>query len=381
MVYNIPEFRIEKFEKKLETIKKKCEQYGCDFYYNKGKAKPEEFKTLKGKVILNVVPVTVVAKAIIKGWRFVGLVEHYTSANVVKTIDYEEVPKEFYHCKGICEHCKTNRYRKNTYIIQNIETSEYKQVGKECLKSYTGGLDAELVASFESIFDYVDADKEEVEEFRNIPSSEFLYNTEEVFSAAYEIIQKHGYQKANDEGKITTAMLVDEAMSKTIFDTTKGKEIREWLLNNNEESGYILNLKTIAKEGYVSQRDFKLAVSAPASFSRAQEREERKKNQVPSTSEFQANVGDRISRTIVAYKVVKTFYDEWHGSSALYSLRDENGNIYKWFTSSNIIDEATQKFDLGKEIDHRFTIKGTVKEHSTFNGEKQTVLTRCKIVS
>lgn len=53
----------------------------------------------------------------------------------------------------------------------------------------------------------------------------------------------------------------------------------------------------------------------------------------------------------------------------LHKFVDENGNILVWKTS-NFIDE-----DYGTEM----ILSGTVKEHSEYKGDKQTVMTRCKL--
>ena len=47
-----------------------------------------------------------------------------------------------------------------------------------------------------------------------------------------------------------------------------------------------------------------------------------------------------------------------------------NGNTVVWKTTKNL--------DL--EPDKEYVIKGTVKELSEYRGDKQTVLTRCKIL-
>ncbi len=49
-------------------------------------------------------------------------------------------------------------------------------------------------------------------------------------------------------------------------------------------------------------------------------------------------------------------------------MQDENGNVYVWFASGNFVP------DLGSH----YHIKGTVKKHDDYKGDKQTILTRCK---
>jgi superfamily I DNA/RNA helicase len=56
---------------------------------------------------------------------------------------------------------------------------------------------------------------------------------------------------------------------------------------------------------------------------------------------------------------------QW-GTTHIHQMRDGDGNVFKWFTTS-------EKLDAGKTYD----VKGTVKNHETYRGEAQTILTRC----
>ena len=55
----------------------------------------------------------------------------------------------------------------------------------------------------------------------------------------------------------------------------------------------------------------------------------------------------------------------------IHTFKDSAGNVLVWKTSSNSLPELNE----GDKVH----IKGTVKEHSEYKDEKQTVLTRCKI--
>jgi hypothetical protein len=50
-------------------------------------------------------------------------------------------------------------------------------------------------------------------------------------------------------------------------------------------------------------------------------------------------------------------------------MKNEQGNVLVWKTSKSLNIEEGEKF----------TIIGTVKEFNTYDGTKQTILTRCKI--
>lgn len=90
-----------------------------------------------------------------------------------------------------------------------------------------------------------------------------------------------------------------------------------------------------------------------------------------SPSEYVGNIGEKFSgvltlKNITKYKTHFTYYGE---TNYIYIFADENENAVIWKTSS------FQKINIGD----KYTVKGTIKEHSEYNGEKQTTLTRCKI--
>lgn len=87
-------------------------------------------------------------------------------------------------------------------------------------------------------------------------------------------------------------------------------------------------------------------------------------------SDYVGTVGERIT---VNVNVIKRIYidNDW-GGSFLCIMKDEDGNTLKWFAS------VGNKFvpEQGEE----YTLRGKVKAHEEYNGEKGTILTRCKEV-
>lgn len=97
-----------------------------------------------------------------------------------------------------------------------------------------------------------------------------------------------------------------------------------------------------------------------------------KDEHAPKTaSEYVGNIGDKITATVMLvgiykYKTHFTYYGE---TNYIYKFVDENGNTLVWKTA------AWQDVEEGKT----YSIKGTIKEHSEYKGDKQTTLTRCKV--
>lgn len=101
---------------------------------------------------------------------------------------------------------------------------------------------------------------------------------------------------------------------------------------------------------------------------------EQKALHAPKTaSEYVGNIGDKVEMKLT-FKDEFTFetHFTYHGElNFIYKFADANGNTFTWKTSKWL------ELDKGAE----YTVKGTIKDHSEYKGDKQTVLTRCKIVA
>ena len=96
----------------------------------------------------------------------------------------------------------------------------------------------------------------------------------------------------------------------------------------------------------------------------------KERNKPVSTSEHVGVVGEKLYKKLTL-KSIFTFVSHfsYYGElNAIYKFEDENGNVYIWKTSCKDLEEG--------EV---YKLSGIVKEHSEYKGEKQTVLTRCKI--
>lgn len=76
--------------------------------------KDENGKTYNARFVL----VEAEGTAVINDWEFIAEVDHTEKGNIITGVGVE-VPERYYTSKPICEHCNSNRYRKNTYIVRN----------------------------------------------------------------------------------------------------------------------------------------------------------------------------------------------------------------------------------------------------------------------
>jgi len=389
MTYEIYEGNMDRLSKKLTTISNKCSRYGCEFHFEE---LGESFRDVKDEATGEVhtarfITVDVSGTARISNWEFIATIEHADPMNIVRSFRPEvEVPARFYHADTFCEHCRTRRVRKDTYIVRNTETGEFKQVGKSCLKDFTGGLSAEQVAQYISWFDEVIRGQAVEPGFKHYES------TEEILQNAVESVRLYGFTKTEAYGSaISTKQVVleqvhhfgsyRERIERDDFDpdhrgnSDKVKAIMAWVASLPMELGYISNLKTTLAREYCENRDVGIICSAVASYNREMERQERKarERKQASKSQWVGNEGDRIELHNLTVRLLTGWETEF-GYTYLYKFVDEQGNIYTWKTGKWLGD--------GDEVKdtQRISLKGTVKKHSEFNGELQTELTRCKVL-
>lgn len=384
MKYSIPESNMDKLTKRLVTIGNKCNKFGCTFSFEIiGEHYEKQFDdahVYTGDI--KYIDVEVSGRAIINNWVFVATLEHTDKGNIVRAYDGQEVPQWAYTVEAKCDHCKTKHTRKDTYIVRNTETGEFKQVGRSCLKDFTNGLSAEMVAAYLSYLDTLE--KSSVDFSHNRP----YYNVKEYLLYVAETVKHFGYlSKANAgyNGTPTSCrafgyMVCPNAQERKEMESVGFEACTEenentvvaalqWLNAQDDDFGYIHNLKIACSREYCESRDFGIIASLlPAHFKAMEKESERLAREAAKANKPKTNwvgeVGERIE-IIADCKCVASWCSDF-GPGYLYKFTANDGNIFTWKT--------------GKAVDDgKVALKGTIKAHTEFNGEKQTELTRCKI--
>ena len=389
--YFIHEDNMKRLEKKLNRIKSKCDKYNCHFEYHKvGETYREVVLSTGFRETAKFIEVCVSGVAIINNWKFVATIEKSPNGNIIKQYARDvEVPEFYKTCKLVCDHCNTKRARKSTYLIQNIKTCEFKQVGKSCLADYTHGLDAEGIASYISMFDELIRG-----EAVDASSNTAYYETVEVLKVAEELVSKLGYRSADSHDESTKVLTrlflqrelngstitrrLDDLADEIHFDCNREEVVNQvndtinWLLNDADTSEiYMHNLKTLVNNKYVKWSDIGILASATIAYRKAMrfkknDEEFAAKHVDDLKSEYVGNIGERIT---VNLKSVTCIYsnDTIYGMSFLYKMIDEDDNILMWSTSKSLDEDEYE------------SVTGTVKSQSSYRDIKQTYLTRCKL--
>lgn len=83
--YFIHEDNLERLEKKLQRIKRKCEKYNCYFEYHElGETYREVVLSTGFKETARFIEVAVSGVAIINNWKFIATIETSPSGNIIK---------------------------------------------------------------------------------------------------------------------------------------------------------------------------------------------------------------------------------------------------------------------------------------------------------
>lgn len=415
--YMIWEGFMDKVNAKMRTVQKKCAKYGVEFTYREtGK---DEYRTFKQKnddgtteeIKLRYVEVEAEGKAQINGWEWLARIEHTEKGNLIHSATDVTVPVKYYESGCYCEHCNTNRFRKNLHLVRNMETGEIKQVGETCLADYTHGMSASGIAFYQSLFTGLEEEEERVPSCGGYGwGKRKYYDPDEVTRFMSEAIRHFGFVPKHDESeyyegvsKQATAYRVEdflavahgekshftyrmddyykikEEMEKIGFNAERPETVKEahdalaWIAEQDDSrSSYIHNLKLVCSMSQVNSWHFGILASLLPTWNKSlvREAERKAKEAVEINSKHIGSIGERITFDVFSTQVVTSWETEY-GMMWLVKFVSTDGNVFMWRASS--LHALPDDFGLIKKI------TGTVKNHDEFRGVKQTFINRCKV--
>lgn len=343
----------------------------------------------------------------VNGFQLVAKLEGTEHGNLIKTmLEDEDLPVEF-RDRITCDHCNTNRYRINTYVLRD-QSGELKQVGSNCLADYLRSEDhAEWLAKLAELREFAvylagdpDADSEDSYNGRALSR----YFMRDILELAASAVRCHGWvsgKKARESNVSDFVPPVESTADKVKYHLAKHKddsgkligqlEVSEddkviaastldWLKVETGKPGlsdYMHNCRVLIACEFIEWQQIGILVSTVATYTKAVEkqREIAASNTFGDSNEFLGKIGDKLT---VKATLVKVFNYEVAGYGyrssdilmGIHIFRTSEGNTLVW---------KTQDKDLKKDIE--YTVTGTIKAHETYKGTNQTVLTRCKLES
>lgn len=356
-----------------------------------------EDRILDKKVEVRVLEVTGAAPTM-EGYRFIGKVETLEDGDIlVSSVDDNSVvDNKFYDNPNTsCQHCNTNRKRNDVYIVQNEKTLEQIQVGKTCLRDFLGIDDPSSVLSKYNFIAQLRGFEEDEDAWIQKSDNGFNQSLHHVVQTTLYVLTEEKYKtvrEAEEEGVAPTSFTVLNSLNTSWWCdgdnpteeeeqlwrevNKKSKLIINWFRNElDPQNDFEQKLKTLYSKDVVYKEHHMGVVCYGIVFwkkAMAKKLEDAKK----ANSNFVGEPKKRLKGLQLDYKgsfyMGTSNYGYYPEKIYLHKFADAEDNVYVWKTTNGCVDQ-----DLGSK---KVVLDGTVKEHKEFNGEKQTVLTRCKYV-
>lgn len=191
-VYSLSDFAIDELKQRLMKVNRKARKLdlpevtfdiiGFEYIDNSGI-----------KLRLNQVSINYPHKIVINGWRFIAKITPIIGSglNAIIRIDQSiKVPEKYLSATMSCDHCNINRNRNNVYILFNETTTEYKQVGGNCLIDFIGHTPPEQIAAYLQWIEELDSELIELSKYHS--TKEFI-DLELYLAHVSAITSKYGF--------------------------------------------------------------------------------------------------------------------------------------------------------------------------------------------
>jgi hypothetical protein len=324
----------------------------------------------------------------LNGWEFIGSLELMFDeagnklGQMVRTVPDKEMPVEFRDAAVWCSHCNANRGWHSTFVVKH-EDGTYKQVGRNCLRDFTGHNSPESIANYAEILlsltDLADCAEDEDWGFGGGGGTR-LYDVETLLTRTSAIVRKDGWHSKGNSEFPTADTLLGYMLEETDkyekrypveeIDTTTAEQALAFMLalaDKPNASDYEYNLSLMGRAGKVGIKSFGFLASGIAAYNRAHDREMAQKREA-TISEFVGATKDRMELTLTLARV--NYFETQYGSMAILKFYDASGNVIVWKTGSD------PRIEIGTTI----KAKATIGEHKEYKGVKQTEVKRLTVI-
>lgn len=383
--YTVRAERRDDIEKMVARYTRKAQKYGIPLTVTYGDPYAKQIKLLRtdyetqatvevGNEMVEVMDIVIDGETIqADGYTVIARIEHLDGGNIVNVFN-GDIDAEWCKLAPRCEHCGGNHHQKVTFIVEAPDGGR-KQVGRTCLKEYSG-IDPMGIGAVNQVHDILLDEDFHSGGFWDEPLVK-AYDTVEALALAIRINRQYGYVRSDmtNSNKDKLRDMVGHEYP-TADEMIEARNIADAVLNMGTEEavGNLLDkAQTLLKCGYCKPSHFGFIAYAPVAYGRYAERllkeaERQSAKQNERFSQYVGEVGKRQSFDISTAMLVTSWEGEW-GTTWLYKFTDTDGNVLVWFTGTGLDDTDKVK-----------TIKATVKAHNERDGVRQTVLTRVKVV-
>ena len=389
--YNTTKVQFDELEKKLTRVFKKLDKVGATYTFQKITEYVDTVpvytvdEVTQTKYKVNEMYVECVEFELsfpeykVGDYRVGAIVERTESdENLVYTVDETVDFKDYMTATIRCDHCGTNHFRRQAVVLVNNNDGTHMMVGKGCLKDYMGINIHNFAHYLYGISEYLEDAKLEIHD-NEMHLYKQVIDTELYLAYCIQRTVKFGYKQETPKADA----MMDYHKSRELDPkyTQVAKEMVEFFNNYETRDPFENNVRLYVTGKTPITGENGLIAYAYTLYKKIQERlaKEAARREQKEKSGFVGNVGEKI--TIVGKMIVVTGYETQWGYTTIYKIVDENGNTFIWKTSTfaQVIDNngyCTPAVELDK-----VKITGKIKDHNEYNGEKQTVLERCKVMA
>lgn len=316
-------------------------------------------------------------------YRFLGVVTAVKVAGETDSVLFSGAPGVDYVdlatlTPGACDHCKRNRNRAKSMLVENTETGERLQVGSTCIKDFLG---------WDTLPVFLWADDVQAKLRDGQGTGQAGYDTLETLAWAWACVKAFGWAPASAPASTRDAVEAcmfgcsprdAETRREAAPMYAEGLSMTPQVIARltaefaGATYGYEGNMLAVLNENaVVTHKTRGLLVSAIPAYERALgrdvERAARAKAEAEIPSAWLGTVGEKleVEGTVTRVTACSTMY----GTTNLVVVLTEGG-VVKMFTAAAWSD--------GVGVGSLVRLVGTVKEHGEYNGRRETTMTRVK---
>lgn len=273
--FYIPTANFAKFEKEIAKLSRRAEKLI-------GKTiRPVVYGHCKEEiatgVFIDITEVYLDAEVpVLNGWTFCARIDHSNDiGNVIRTVPNlsGSLPGRFRTAAADCQHCNVRRMRRDTYVVRNDETGEFKQIGTTCLKDFFGH-DPFAVAKMAEILGYAnEVARASTERGEAALADRRWVNLEDYLAHTATVVREFGWvsaaaarentalratrdrafcSMAGHEGEPTAE---DVALAERALEWARGLEAQE------VKTDFVHNVLVIANAAYIEERSMGIAAA------------------------------------------------------------------------------------------------------------------------
>ena len=386
-IFNVPSFHFDYLLQLVEKLNKKAKRAGtAPFSFTKLSETTEIQPNGAVDVFYQVAVQGETPK--IAGWTFVARLDHNSDpsgdSNFVYVMPGQSLPSQYYDAGADCEHCGYIRKRRDTYILKNDESGEFKQVGRTCVQDFTGIDPEKVLAQAERIAKLMkaaaDAEKGELD----VPYNRRCYDLLTFMAVVQQEIREHGWKSRseafqNGTHDATADHAVNRMFSSGYWGTDYVPTAEDWdkammalqyaSTLDPQVSSYNHNVVTMVKTGYIDWKAAGIAASIARIYDNWVEKKAKEASNNFDGSEYIGEVGKRINGRVRIVR--KTLKDTDYGVMKIYQMASINGN--------NLIVSFVKGQNFNPNVGDELEIRATVSKHQIYNGVKQTIVKRAAV--